>query len=71
MKLVPNKHLLLDVPFQSTKYRKKNCVWTTKYKRLLELRVDQYAEMKTVFKLQSTRRLLSTTVRSAKPASTF
>ena len=36
MNLVPNKQLLLNVPFQSTKYRKKkNCVWTTKYKKTI------------------------------------
>ena len=70
MNLVPNKQLLLNVPFQSTNYRK-NCVWTTKYKRLLEMCIVHYVETKSVFTFQPIKRLVSTTVKSAKPAATF
>ena len=71
MKLVPKKQLLLIVPFQSTKYRKKNCVWTTKYERLPEMCIVQHVEMKSVFTFQRIKRLLFTTVKSGKPAATF
>ena len=45
----------------------KNCVWTAKYKRLLEMCIVQHAELKSVFKFQPIKRLVSTTVISAKP----
>ena len=50
---------------------RKNCVWTTKYPRLLEMCIVQHEEMKSVFKFQRKKRLVSTTVRSAKSAGTF
>ena len=70
MNLVPNKQLLLNVPFQSTKYRKKK-MWTTKYKRLLEICIVPQVEMKSVFTFQPIKRLVLTTVKSSKPAVTF
>ena len=48
---------------------RKNCVWTTS--RLLELCFVQHVEMKSVFTFQPIKRLVSTTVKSAKPAATF
>ena len=71
MNLVPNKQLLPNVPFQFTKYKKENCGWTTKYKTLFEMCVVQHVEMKNVFKFQPIKQLVSTTVKSAKPAATF
>ena len=70
MKLVPKKQLLLNVQFQSNKNRK-NCLWTTKYKRLLEMCIVQHVEMKNEFTFQPIKRIVSTTVKSAKPAATI
>ena len=55
---------------QSNTERKK-CVWTTKYKRLLEMCIVENVEMKSVFTFQPIKRLVSTTVKIAKPAATF
>ena len=57
--------------FNQPKTEKNNCVWTTKYKRLLEMCFVQHAEMKTVSTFQTIKRLFSTTVKSAEPAATF
>ena len=48
-----------------------NCVRTTKYKRLLEMCIVPHVETKSVFTFQRIKRLVSTTVRSAKPAATI
>ena len=71
MNLVPNKQLLLNVPFQSTKYRKKEICEDNKYERLSEMCIVQHVEMKSVFTFQRIKRLDFTTVKSAKPAATF
>ena len=71
MNLVPNKQLLPYVPFQSTNIGRKNFAWTTKCKRLLEMCIAQQVEMKSVFTFQPIKGLVSTTVKSAKPAATF
>ena len=49
----------------------KNCVWTTKYKRLLEMCIVPHVEMRSVFIFQPIKRLVSTTVEIAKPATMF
>ena len=54
-----------------TNIEKKKCVWTTKYKRLLEMCIVQHVEMKRVFTFQPIKRLVSTTVKIAKPSATF
>ena len=59
MNFVPKKQLLVNAPFQSAKYRK-NCVWTIKYERLLEMCIVQDVEMKSVFTFQPIKRLVST-----------
>ena len=46
-------------------------MWTTKYKRLLEMYIVQQVELKSVFTFQPIKRLVSTTVKTAKPAATF
>ena len=56
--------------FNQPKIERKNCVWTTKYQRLLEVSNVQHVEMKSVLTFQPTKRLVSTTVKSAKPAAT-
>ena len=69
--MVPNKQLLLNVPFPSTKYGKKELCVDDKYKRLSEMCIVQHIEMKIVFTFQPIKRLVSTTVKSARPAATF
>ena len=46
-------------------------MWTTKYKRLLKMCIVQHVETKNMFTFQLIKRLVSTTVKSAKPAATF
>ena len=70
MNLVPNKQLLPKVN-HSINIERKNCVWETKYKTLLEIRIVQHAEMKNVITFQPIERLVYTTVKIAKPAATF
>ena len=55
--------------FKQPKIERKNCVWTTS--RPSEMCIVQHEEMKSVFTLQPIKRLVSTTVKSAKPAATF
>ena len=50
---------------------RKNCVWTRKYEKLSEMCIVQDVELKSVFTFQAINRLVSTTVKSAKPAATF
>ena len=57
--------------FNQPNIERKNSVWTTKYKRVLEMCIIQHVEMKKVFTFQQTKRLVSTTVKYAKPAATF
>ena len=57
--------------FNQPNMETKNCAWTTKYERLSEICIVQNVEMKSVFKFQPIKRLVSTTVKSAKPAATF
>ena len=71
MTLVPNKQLLLNVPFQSTKYRNKEFYVDNKVRETIGDVYVQHVEMKNVLTLQPIKRLVSTTVKSAKPASTF
>ena len=50
---------------------RKNSRWTTKYESLSEMCIVQHVEMKSVFTFQPIKRLVFTTVKSAKPAATF
>ena len=50
---------------------KKNCLLTTMYEGLSEMCIVQHVEMKNVFTFQPIKRLVSTTVKSAKLAETF
>ena len=67
----PINNCSLMSQFNQTSIERKKCVWTTKYKRLLEMCIVQHAEIKSVFTFQPLKRPVSTTVESAKPASTF
>ena len=57
--------------FNQPNMERKNCAWTIKYERLSEMCFVQHVEMKNVFTFQPMKRLVSTTVKSAKPAVTF
>ena len=52
MNLVPIKQLLFESHFNQPNLERKVCVWTTKYRRLLEMCIVQHVEMKSVFKFQ-------------------
>ena len=57
--------------FNQLNIKRKNCVWTTKSKSLLEKCILHHVEVKIVSTFQPIKRLVSTTVKSAKPAATF
>ena len=74
MDLVPNKQLLLNVPFQSTKYRKKElCVDNKVRETIGDVYCPTCRNEKCVYisTFQRIKRLVFTTVKSAKPAATF
>ena len=54
--------------FNQPNMERKNCVWTTKYERLSEMCIVPNVETKSVFTFQPIKRLVSTTVKSAKLA---
>ena len=55
--------------FNQPNIERKNCEWTTS--KLLEMCIVQHVEIKDVFTFQPIKRLISTTVKSEKPAATF
>ena len=55
--------------FNQPNIERKNCASTTS--RLLEMCIVPHVETKSVFTFQPTKRLVSTTLKSAKPAATF
>ena len=57
--------------FNQPNIERKNCVWTTKCNSLLEMCIVQQVERQSVFTFQPIKRLVSLTVKSAKPAATF
>ena len=57
--------------FNQPNMERKNCVRITKYEKLSEMCIVQHEEMKSVFTFQPIKRLVSTTVKKAKPAVTF
>ena len=56
--------------FNQPNMERKNCVWTTKYERLSDMCIVPHVETKSLFTFQPVKRLVSTTVKSAKPAAT-
>ena len=67
----PTNNYYLMSRFNHPNIDRKNCVWTTKYKRLSEMCIVQHVEIKSVFTFQPKRRPVSTTVTSANLAATF
>ena len=57
--------------FNQPNIERKNCVWTLKYEKLSEMCIVQQVEMKSVFTFQPLKQIISTTVKSAKPAVTL
>ena len=69
--MLTDKQLFINVPFQSTKYRKKEMCVDNKVRETIG---DVYCPTRRneiVFTIQLIKRLISTTIRSAKPAAAF
>ena len=71
MNWYPTNNYYLLSHFIQTNLERRNCVRTTKYRRLLEMCIVKHVEMKSVFTFEQIKRLVSTTVKSAKRAATF
>ena len=71
MNLVPNKQLLLKVPFESTKYRKKELCVDMKLEETIGDVYCPTCRSEKVFTSQPVKPLVSTTVESARRAATF
>ena len=67
----PTNKCSLMSHFIQPNLERKNFVWTFKYERLSEMYIVQHVEMKSVFTFQPIKRLVSTTVKSAKPVAMF
>ena len=65
----PTNNYYSSSHFNQPNKEKNNCVWTRSI--LLEIRIAKHVEIKNVFTFQPIKRLVSTTVKSAKPAATF
>ena len=65
-----NNYYLMSL-FNQPNIERKNCVWTTKYERISEMCIVQHVATKNVFTFEPKIRLVSTTVKSAKPAAKF
>ena len=71
MNLVPNKQLLINVPIQSTKLRKRQfCVDNKARETIGDVYCPTTRNEKCVY-MSTKNRLVSTTVKSAKPAARF
>ena len=57
--------------FNQPNMERKNCAWITKCEELSEMCIVPHVETKIVFTFQPMKRLVSKTVKSAKPAVTF
>ena len=69
--MLPDKQLFINAPFQSTKYGKKELCVDNKVRETIGDVYFQHVEMKSVFTFQPKKQLVSTTVKSARPAVTF
>ena len=67
----PTNNFYSTSHFNQQNVETKKYVRTTKCKRLLEMFIVQHVEMESVIIFQLIKRLVSTTVKSAKPAATF
>ena len=71
MNLVPNKHLFINVSLQSTKYRKRElCVNNKVQETIGDVYCPTCRNEKCVY-ISTNKTLVSTNVKSAKPAATF
>ena len=59
----PTNNCSIIFHFNQPNIERKNCVWTTKYKRLLGTRIVRHVEMKSVFTFQPIKHLDSTTIK--------
>ena len=71
MNLVTNKQLLPKVPFQSTKYRKKELCVENRVQETIGNVYCPTCRNKKCAHISNKKRLVSTTLKSAKPAVTF
>ena len=72
MNLVPNRQLLLNVPFQPNKYTRKDLWVDNKVQKTIgDVCIFLHKEMKSVFTFQPIKRPVSTTVKSEKADSMF
>ena len=62
----PTNNCYIMSHFNQPNIERKNCVWTTKYKSLLEMCIVHHVETKSVFTHQPIKWLNSTTVKSEK-----
>ena len=57
--------------FNQPNMERKNCAWITMYEKLSEMCFVPHVEAKSVFTFQPIKQLVSTTVKSRKPAVRF
>ena len=67
----PTNNYYLMSHFNQPNIGRRNSVWTTNNERLSEMCIVQHVEMKSEFTFQPIKRLVSTTVKSAKLAAMF
>ena len=67
----PTNNYYLMSHFNQPNIERKNCGWTPNYERLSEMCIVQHVEMNCVFTFQPKKRLVSSSVKSAKLAATF
>ena len=67
----PTNNCYLFSHFNQPNMERKKCVWTTKYRRLLEMCIVQHVALKSLFIFQPMKWLVSTTVKNANLAATF
>ena len=69
--MLPDKQRFINVPFQSTKYGKKEVCVDNKVQETIGDVYCPTCRNESVFTFQPIKRLVSTTVKSAKPLATF
>ena len=69
--MLPDKQIFLNVPFQSSKYGKKELCVDNKVRETIGDMYCPTCRNENVFIFQPIKRLISTTVKSAKPVAKF
>ena len=67
----PTNNCSIISHFNQPNIEKKNCVWTKKYKRLMEMCIVQDVETRSVFTFQLIKSLVFMSAKNARPAATF